>query len=95
MWACANDSLEVVHLLMDRYSFVIDQKNNRGFTGFIEACLMDCLTIVCLLIDKYPHVIDQKDINGETGYDKLSKDSKLKIIHYISKKQLDIRKPTI
>ena len=95
MWACINDSLEIVHLLIDRYSFVIDQKNNNGNTGFLCACFHNKLKTVRLLIDKYPYVINQKDNYGETGYDKLSKDSKLKIHQYISKKQLDIRKPTI
>ena len=34
MYACINNSLEVVELLLEKYPDIINQKNNNGWTGY-------------------------------------------------------------
>ena len=38
MYACLYNSLEVVKMLLEKYPYIINQKDNDGVTGFMFAC---------------------------------------------------------
>ena len=83
MQACINNSLDVVKLLLEKYSDIINQKDNNGWTGFLYACSYNTLEIIKLLLKKHPDIINQKNIFGKTGYDYLTEDYKKFIANYI------------
>ena len=55
-------------MLLEKYPYIINQRNDNRETGFMFACGNDCLEVVELLLDKYPDIINQKSKNGCTGF---------------------------
>ena len=96
MYACKENSIEVVSLFLSKCPSIIEQRDKYGWTGFIFACYHNKIKIVKLMIDdKYPNIIDQESLYGKTGYDCLSFKNKKIIAEYITKNRLKLRKPIL
>ena len=54
--ACHNNSLEVVNKILEKYPYIINQKNRHGWTGFIWACFNNRIDMVRLLLKKHPDI---------------------------------------
>ena len=83
MIACTNNSLKLIELLLERYPDIINQKDNKGWTGFMIACEYNSLEVIELLLTKYPDIINQKNIYERTGYDYMNEECKRFITDYI------------
>ena len=61
IYACENNYIKIVKMLVEVFRVEIDYKDSRGKTGFVYACEKNFLDIVKYILKINPNVIYQNN----------------------------------